>query len=431
MTGAADGTVRKAAGRWVRRAAVGMALSATIVLVGDGYAHAPRAAPSQAQLKQAEQARSRELAAQREAAARAAAAEVEAKRLTAEQEAILEQLRAAEFATTTAAARVEALSERQRAAEARLALRAADITPMLPVLERIALFPAETLLAVPMPPEQAVRGVLVLGGIVRTLEREAKALRAEQAEVAALHAQLDAEMPHLAQALAAQEKAAAALDAQLHAMLAEQRDAEGEAARAARRAASEAARAQGLKAAIAHLEAERREAEAQARREAAAAARKHQSAAATAARTRQRELAAPAGPGVSETAARSLAAPVAGTLMRNFGEATDSGPATGISYQAAPGARVFAPCGGRIVFAGPFRSFGEMVIVDCGRGYHFVLAGFERIDLGVGQKVSSGMPIGIMPRWDPRSTGRRPSLYVELRRAGQAVNPAPFLRAKS
>jgi septal ring factor EnvC (AmiA/AmiB activator) len=309
-------------------------------------------------------------------------------------------------------------------------VRIADFTPLLPVLERLAMFPAETMLAVPVPPEQAVRGALVLGGIVRTLEREAAALRNEQAALAALQAELDAELPRLSEARAAQEQAAEALDDALRAARDEGRTANDQAADAARRAATEAARAEGLKSAIAQLEAERRAAEAQARREAAAAARRRQTAAAEAARQRQAALAAPAGPGLSEAAA-GLAAPVAGRLVRGFGEATDSGPSTGLAYHAAPGARVVSPCGGRVVFAGPFRSFGRLMIVDCGGGYHFVLAGFERIDLAVGQRVASGAPVGVMPGWDPRAAGGRPSLYVELRRAGQAVNPAPFLRGRS
>jgi septal ring factor EnvC (AmiA/AmiB activator) len=102
-----------------------------------------------------------------------------------------------------------------------------------------------------------------------------------------------------------------------------------------------------------------------------------------------------------------------------------------VSYQVAPGARVVAPCGGRAVFAGPFRSFGLLLIVDCGGGYHFVLSGFDRLDAQVGQSVKPGAPIGVMPGWDPRTSGSRPLLYVELRRNGQAVNPGSFLRAKS
>lgn len=415
-----------------RRAGLGLAAALAAGVALSGPAAGVTGKPSRAEVQAAEQARKAELAAQREAAQRAAAARAEAHKLSAQQERTLARLREAEQATADVAARIEALAQRQRDAAQRLAVRIADFTPLLPVLERLALFPSETMLAAPLPPEQSVRGALVLGGIVRTLEREARALKAEQAEVAALQAQLDAELPRLASAQAAQEKVAEALDDQLRTTRAEGRAAEDEAAKAARRAAAEAERAGELKSAIARIEAEQRAAEAQARREAQEAARRRQTAAVEAARERQAALSAPAGPGLSEDAAtRQAGAPVSGTLVRGFGDATDSGPSMGLAYHAAPGARVVSPCGGRIVFAGPFRSFGQLVIVDCGGGYHFVLAGFERIDLGVGQRVGAGQPVGVMPGWDPRTGGGRPSLYVELRRSGQAVNPAPYLRGRS
>ena len=193
---------------------------------------APAAAqPRHDQLREAEQSRREELAAQREAAQRATAARTDAQKLAAQQTQILSRLRDAEQATTVAATRIEALAERRRMAETRLAVRAADITPLLPLIERLALFPTETLLAVPVPPEQAVRGALVLGGLVRTLEHEAQALRAEQAEIARLQAEMDAAFPRLAEAQAAQAQAAEALDEQLRTTRAEGRAAEDEATR--------------------------------------------------------------------------------------------------------------------------------------------------------------------------------------------------------
>ncbi len=143
----------------------------------------------------------------------------------------------------------------------------------------------------------------------------------------------------------------------------------------------------------------------------------------------QQALNRPPGPGLAAPRG-NLIPPVAGAVVRGFGEPTDAGPAVGLSYQAASGARVVSPCLGRSVYAGPFRSFGQLLIVDCGGGYHFVLSGFERLDVQVGQSVQAGEPVGVMPGWDPRAAGGRPSLYVELRKDGQPVNPAPFLRAK-
>ena len=71
-----------------------------------------------------------------------------------------------------------------------------------------------------------------------------------------------------------------------------------------------------------------------------------------------------------------------------------------------------------------------LLIVDCGGGYHFVLAGLDRLDVSVGHAVQAGEPVGVMPGWDPRVPGNRPALYVELRRDGQPVNPAPWLMAR-
>ena len=120
---------------------------------------------------------------------------------------------------------------------------------------------------------------------------------------------------------------------------------------------------------------------------------------------------------------------MAGTIVRSWGDATEGGPATGISYRAPPAARVVAACSGRVAFASPFRSYGLLLIVDCGGGYHAVLAGFARLDVKVGQAVAAGEPVGVMPSWEPGASGNRPALYVELRRAGQPVNPAPWLKA--
>jgi septal ring factor EnvC (AmiA/AmiB activator) len=81
-----------------------------------------------------------------------------------------------------------------------------------------------------------------------------------------------------------------------------------------------------------------------------------------------------------------------------------------------------------VVFAGPFRTFGQLMIIDCGAGLHVVLSGFDRIDAGVGQAVQAGEPVGVMPGWNPLTLIRHPTLMLELRRDGQATNPAPLLR---
>ncbi|HTW27668.1 MAG TPA: peptidoglycan DD-metalloendopeptidase family protein [Acetobacteraceae bacterium] len=394
-------------------------------------------AAAQAALQQAEQDRAARLAAQQKAEAGEQAARAEADRLAQQRTSAAARLRAAETATEDAAVRMDALAQREAAAQRRLRQRAAEFAPLLPLLERLSLYPAETLLAVPLPPEQALRGALVLKGISRELERQAQALRAEEVEVATLQAAIRQEAPALARARAEQAAQEAALDRQIAAARQAEQAAEDAAAAAERAAAVDAARASNLRDALAKLEADRRAAEAKARAEEAAAERHRQDAAAAAARDQAVALAAPDGPGLpgpgsSDTGAGlAVAGPVVGKVIRAWGDPTEIGPAEGISYRAAPDARVVAPCRGKVVFAAPFRSYGLLLILDCGGGYHFVLAGLERFDVEVGDAVQVGEPVGVMPGWDPRTSGKRPALYVELRHDGRPVDPAPWLKTRS
>ncbi|HYZ31644.1 MAG TPA: peptidoglycan DD-metalloendopeptidase family protein, partial [Crenalkalicoccus sp.] len=124
-------------------------------------------------------------------------------------------------------------------------------------------------------------------------------------------------------------------------------------------------------------------------------------------------------------AAGGHARPVVGTLVRTFGAPAEAGPAQGLTFQAAPGARVVSPCRGRVAFAGPFRSFGELLILDCGGGEHAVLTGLGRLDAASGQRVLAGEPIGVLP-----DTPGPAHLYLELRRNGEAVDPRPWLAGR-
>ncbi len=385
-------------------------------------------------MEQAEQARAAEQEAQRQAAARAAGAAAEAQRLADQRVAAAAKLRQAEAATEAAATRMDDLQRQRSEAAARLATRAKAMQPLLPVIERLSLYPAETLLAVPAAPEDTLRGVIVLQGLARQIQDEAAALRRAQAALDTATAAVQAETPKLAAAEAAQRQEAVALDQQISSAQADRSAAQADAEAAAARAAAQAARAETLRTMLVALDAQRRAEAAAAREEAARATREKHAAEAKAAHEREAALGKPAGGGTLASVAApkgQLTAPVAGTVFRSWGDPTDAGPATGISYHAAPAARVVSPCAGRVEFAAPFRSYGLLMILDCGGGYHAVLAGFEHLDATVGEDVRPGEPVGVMPGWEPGSGAPRPSLYVELRHDGQPVNPAPWLKAAS
>lgn len=355
------------------------------------------------------------------------AARAEEQRLTEARIAAAAKLRDTDLAVADAANQVAALTERRQAAEQKLRERAAALGPLLPLAERLGLFPAETLLAVPAAPEQSIRGLAVLHGLMRTVERQAAELRRELAQVEDAQRALDAALPRLRVAQAEQTLQGDRLDRQLIVARANRALAEDAAAESARRAAAEATRADTVHAAIAMMDAAHARTQLQLEQDAERAERQRRDAALAIARRRQAEVAAPAGPGLQSGTA--LALPVAGPVIRRWGDQTDAGPARGISFRAPPKGRVVAPCTGRVAFAGPFRSYGVLVIIDCGEGFHFVLAGLERLDTEAGAAVREGEPLGMMADWDPTGAAAHPALYVELRRAGHPVDPSPFLRA--
>ena len=119
--------------------------------------------------------------------------------------------------------------------------------------------------------------------------------------------------------------------------------------------------------------------------------------------------------------------PVRGTVTKSFGQESGPGTEKGVTIETRLDAQVVAPYDGQIVFSGPFRGYGLILIIDHGDGYHSLLVGLSRADGAVGQWVVAGEPVGSMGH--PESG--KPALYVELRRHGKPVNPAPFLAARN
>jgi septal ring factor EnvC (AmiA/AmiB activator) len=336
---------------------------------------------------------------------------------------------AAEAALAEARARAATARRARDEAAAAVGARAEALRPLLPVMLRLGVWPAETVLAVPAPPEEALRGALVLRGMVRRLEEEATALRTAQAAAGEALALASRQETTLAEAERQAREAAAALDAELAEARRRRQAAEDDEDRAATRAEAAAGQARDLAEALQRLEMERirrdwrERANAEARaateaRQAAEAERERRLAAEQRARP-QREAAAPVAP----SAGRAL--PVAGRVTMTWGDRGPSGTHRGMTFAGSPNARVVSPCAGRVVFAAPFRSFGQLLIVDCGAGYHFVLAGLDRLDTAAGARLLAGEPVGMLG-----GAGDGASLYVELRRNGQPVDPRPWFSAR-
>ncbi len=119
-----------------------------------------------------------------------------------------------------------------------------------------------------------------------------------------------------------------------------------------------------------------------------------------------------------------LVLPISGTIARRFGDAAREAGATanqGLGLAAFPGAVAVAPFDGRVIYAGPFRNLGLVLIIRHGGLYYSLLAGPGRIDVNADQWVLAGEPVGAMPE------GSGGALYFELRRDGRPVDPQPWL----
>jgi septal ring factor EnvC (AmiA/AmiB activator) len=115
--------------------------------------------------------------------------------------------------------------------------------------------------------------------------------------------------------------------------------------------------------------------------------------------------------------------PVVGRLVTGMGEVSAAGlRSRGLTLATARGAQVIAPAAGRIAFAGPFRGYGRIVILDHGGGWTTLITNLARIDVRVGERVDQGSPIG-------RAVDRRPTVTVELRRDGQPIDITPMVAA--
>ena len=119
----------------------------------------------------------------------------------------------------------------------------------------------------------------------------------------------------------------------------------------------------------------------------------------------------------------SLAPPVAGLVIRRYGQPIeDAPPAQGVTWRTPSGAQVRAPAAGVVEYSGDLKGWGGLLIIGLGGGYHLVLSGLERMTVPQGKGVAAGQPLGVM------ATTATPELYLELRHDGATVDPEHMLR---
>ncbi len=327
--------------------------------------------------------------------------------------------------------RLRSLGENEDAVRLSLIARRDILSEVLAALQRIGKRPPPALAVRPSDALSAVRSAILLNAVMPELKLETEALAADLEELNRLKSVIAEEKNRLrgdAMRLA-EEKS------RLELLLSAKRQEHSRSVRVLeeekQRAAELADRAGSLQELIVSLEAEIESA-----RE---AAEKSRQAARDGKRTAPGEFDPFSDPGrlapaiAFQDAKGQLPQPVAGTLLKAYGEEDEFGGETeGQSIATRPGSNVTSPADGWVVYSGPFRSFGQLLILNTGDGYHVLLAGMDRIDAELGQFVLAGEPVGVMgaTQWASASTfglgSTQPILYVEFRKDGRAIDPTPW-----
>jgi len=327
--------------------------------------------------------------------------------------------------------RLRALGENEDAVRLSLISRQDILAEVLGALQRIGRRPPPALAVRPSDALSAVRSAILLNAVMPELKVETEALAADLEELQRLKMVIAEEKNRLRGDAMRLAEEKSRLELLLSAKRQEHQRSVKDLQEEKDRAEELAAQAGSLQELIATLEAEidsAREA-AEKSRQAALDARKNAS----------RKFDPFSDPGrlapaiAFEDAKGRLPQPVAGTLLKDFGQDDEFGSVTeGQSIATRPGSNVTSPADGWVVYSGPFRSFGQLLILNTGDGYHVLLAGMDRIDAELGQFVLTGEPVGVMgaTQWASASTfglgSTQPILYVEFRKDGRAVDPTPW-----
>lgn len=440
-----------------RRAGFGFGVAAAVLLVAaPGLAQAPGpeappagtpAGPPASELEQ----KRREI----EALQGAAAVSADQKRRI---EADLEEIRtdrarlnAALIDTTgrirDAEARVDAVSGRlatmagsEDAIRKSLDSRRGIIGEVLASLQRLGRKPPPAILVKPADILATIRTAIMLGAVVPELRAEAEALASDLADLGSLRAAMAAERAGLTAQLADLNAETARLRGLVEARQNALVEAQGNLEAATRHAADLAGQTTNLKDLIARMEASDALAHkaADAARETAAA--QQRAAEADADQIQAKVEAGPfrdparLAPAVPFAATKGLLSlPLGGRVVKSFGQDDGyGGSEKGLSLAARPGAVVSAPADGWVAFSGPYRTYGQVLILNVGGGYYTVLAGMGHADVAIGQFVLAGEPVGTMGDGSVKAAAAialgaaEPILYVEFRKDGAAVDPGPW-----
>ncbi|MDR3486106.1 MAG: peptidoglycan DD-metalloendopeptidase family protein [Bradyrhizobium sp.] len=346
---------------------------------------------------------------------------------------IAAQVRSVETRIGDAEARLRPLDSREQQIRGSLDSRRSEIVEVLAALQRAGRRTPPALLVRPEDALQSLRTAMLLGSVVPELHARAQKLTDDLGELVALRKNIATERDQLAvdrdNLKNDQTRLAALVDERQRQQSSIEKDMEAEGARAI----ALSRQVDSLQGLIAKMEQDLQSAA-----KAAAAASLQGTPAAPNGTPNLGALKDPArmSPAVAFASAKGLfALPVNGVRIREFGGSDGAGGVEkGISLATRAGAQVTTPCDGWVVYAGPFRSYGQLLILNAGGGYHVLIAGMERISVNIGQFVLTGEPVATMGTKSQvasilAANASQPVLYIEFRKDGTPIDPGPWWAA--
>lgn len=339
-------------------------------------------------------------------------------------------IRSVETRTAAAEGRLGQLTESETGIRKALDARRGVIVEVLAALQRIGRRPPPAMLLKPEDALESVRAAMLLGAVVPEMRTEAESLGGELSDLVRVRGEAAAERDRLGRDLAALANQKMRMSMLIDQRQKRQGEAEKELDGERQQAVGLSRQAETLKDLIGKLERDL---------DPATRAQRTAEIGRTLGDTRA-DLAALKDPGrlspavAFASAKHMLPIPVNGVKSRDFGSPDGSGGnEKGISIVTRSGAQVTAPCDGWVVYAAPYRSYGKLLILNAGGGYHVVLAGMDRISVEIGQFVLTGEPVAVMGSGPQIASSlvagvgaSQPVLYIEFRKDGSPVDPNPW-----
>ena len=300
----------------------------------------------------------------------------------------------------------------------------------LAALQNLALRPSEAVLVQPLSPVEVMRSSILLRGSVHSLESRASSIRQSIEDISNQKAQIALRLQDLEKdnkKLAMQQEGMKKLSQQKSTMYSQISSQSEEAKKKADMLASQAHNLRDL---LEKLEKQKEIARRQMAEKARlareqAAAKLHEESHGLEAineyENSSQTLEQPAA-GFSKAKGR-LSRPARGPLVTAFHSELSKGVySNGIDIKTAAKAQVIAPYDGTVIYAGPFKNFANLVIIDHGEGYTSLLSGLGETDTEVGQTLLAGEPVGTMPA----DAGSK--LHIEIRKNNHPVNPNEWIK---